>query len=164
VLSLVGSYVIDKSGPKRPNYVSSFVMSVSLVVLVVTMSLTKQLNSLKYVSVVAVTVFVLSWACGVNLTLFPLLAAYTSDKTREVAFALGSGVFWFFSWLVSFVFLYMLVAMKQYTFLPFAAANFLFAAYVLLRMPETQGKSPQEIVDIIQGSDHAAESEVMIAA
>ena len=54
--------------------------------------------------------------------------------------------------------------MKQYTFLPFAAANFLFAAYVLLRMPETQGKSPQEIVDIIQGSDHAAESEVMIAA
>jgi len=159
LVAFVGSIGVDKFGPKLLNVMSSFVMAFSLVVLIVSMTYTKEVFWFKYLSVAAVATFIVFWACGVNLTLFPMLAAYSTDETRESGFAVGGAVFWFFSWFVAFIFMYMLEAMKQWTFVPLIITNVGFALYVLLRMPETRGRTAKEVTDMIQGIRSGSEPE-----
>jgi len=156
--AFIGSIGVDKLGPKILNVTSSLVMATSLVVLVISMTFTSDENAwLKYLSVAAVATFIVFWACGVNLTLFPMLAAHSTDETRESGFAVGGAVFWFFSWFVAFIFMFMLQAWAQWTFFPFICFNFAFALYVLFALPDTGGRAAQQVTDLVEGKDESAE-------
>jgi len=147
IVALVGSYGVDKFGPKKLNCVSSFLMGISLILLMIFIRFNSE--TMKFAIVASVAVYIVAWSFGVNLTLFPMVTAYTNDRTRPAAFAIGGGVFWFFSWLVGFVFLYILKAINEFTFIIFGILNLNFAAFVFLKMPETHGRTPEQVASMI---------------
>nr|CAB3266204.1 solute carrier family 2, facilitated glucose transporter member 1-like [Phallusia mammillata] len=150
VVALVGSGAVDRWGPKMINVISGSVMSASLVLLTVAMVTSAQVEFMLYVNIVAVTIYILSWACGINLTLFPLLGALTTEQTREVSFTFGGGIFWVLSWFVGFITPYFMEWMGPFAFFPWAILNAIFAAYVLIFIPDIKGKSREYIESFVR--------------
>ncbi|CAK8676740.1 solute carrier family 2, facilitated glucose transporter member 1-like [Clavelina lepadiformis] len=150
VVAFVGSAAIDRFGPKRLNIISSACMAASLFVLTVSWGTVTTVPWMSYVIVAAVSIYVLTWAGGENVALFPMLGAFTNGLNRETFYLFGGGIFWIFSWLVSFITPYFIAWMNFYAFLPFAFLNVFFLGYVLIFIPETRGKTTAEIEKFVQ--------------
>lgn len=151
LLALAGSKAVDLWGPRRLSIFWSLVMTLALVLLTISMATFKSAPVMVYFSVVAVTVYVLAWACGPNITLFPLLAALTTEPTRATSFKFGGGLFWIASWFVGFIPVYLTKGLGPYAYVPFAVCNLFFTVFFYLKLPETRGKTTDEIQRLVQG-------------
>nr|XP_026694613.1 solute carrier family 2, facilitated glucose transporter member 1-like [Ciona intestinalis] len=162
LVALVGSGAVDRYGPRMLNIISSAVMSGSLIVLTISLATYEYCQPMAYVSVAAVAIYVLSWACGLNLTLFPMLGAFTDEATRGASFTIGGVIFWIFSWFVSFIQLYLLEWLKSFAFLPWAIFNSFFLIFVIIFIPETKGVSPSAIIAHIRGTSEDLSHPVVV--
>jgi len=152
LVAAFGSVAIHWWGTKKLNVYTSFTMSLSLSLLTAALYTYETVPAMKYISIISVGVYINAWACGVNITLFPMVTAYTTGPTRESAFKFAGIIFWILSWFVGFIgpFLWAENSLYHGAFIPFAVMNLLFAVYVLICLPETGGKTPDEIQEIIQ--------------
>ncbi|XP_039256958.2 solute carrier family 2, facilitated glucose transporter member 1-like [Styela clava] len=144
-VALAGSKAVDKWGPRRLSIFWSFMMAIMLTLLTISWATVKSIPNMTFVSVAAVTVYVLSWACGPNITLFPLIAALTTEPTREASFKFGGGLFWIASWFVGFIPTYFMKYLGSYAYLPWAFCNLFFTIFFYFLIPETRGKTSEEL-------------------
>jgi len=151
-VAVFGSVAVHWWGTKKLNVITSFTMSGSLFLVTAALYTYEAVPAMKYFTIIGVAIYIIAWAGGVNLTLFPMVTAYTTGPTRESAFKFAGIIFWILSWFVGFIgpFLWAKNSLYHAAFVPFAVCNLLFAVYVLLCLPETGGKTPDEIQNIIQ--------------
>ena len=142
--------LIEKLGRRPLILVGEGGMLLSAVVLtaaLVAKSASPSLSStLGPVAIAAVLIFVAFFEIGLGAIPWSIGAELFPENSRGSAMALASVANWSAATLVGFIFPFMQSALGNYSFVPFAVWLAAAMVFTLARVPETKGKSPQELV------------------
>jgi SP family facilitated glucose transporter-like MFS transporter 3 len=97
-------------------------------------------------ALVAVNVYVIFFEIGLGPVPWLIVAEMFEGKYVAVAMGLCSQLNWACNFVIGMVFPYMNLYLGPYSFVPFAAILAFIFIYALLVLPETQGKTPDELV------------------
>jgi SP family facilitated glucose transporter-like MFS transporter 3 len=146
LVNVLATYVVlflmDRCGRRTLILWSSGGMFLSCIVIV--LSLLGYLNNI--LALVAVNVYVIFFEFGLGPIPWLIVAEMFEGKYVATAMSTSSQLNWACNFIIGFAFPYMNKYLGPYSFVPFACvllAVFIFAATAL---PETQGKTPEELV------------------
>lgn len=150
VLTNFGSaFVVDCKGcGRRPLLLSGFAgCTLSLVLLTASLTFTIIWGGgiWVFVSIGAVLLFTLCWAWGPGPIPWFYITEVFSSSARGKATSLASTCNWTSTFIIGLVYLPLNDWIGQYTFLICATILAFAVVFILLAVPETKGKSPQEI-------------------
>jgi len=134
--------VMDSTGRRSLILWSAGLMFISCII--VTLALLGVLNNA--FALMAVNLYVFGFEIGLGPIPWLIVAEMFDGKYVTVAMSLCSQLNWACNFIVGMVFPYINEYLGPYSFFPFTvvlAATFLFALFVL---PETQGKTPEDLV------------------
>jgi len=141
VATYVALLIMDRTGRKTLILWSSAGMFLSCVVVVV--ALLGLINN--RFAILAVITFVSFFEIGLGPVPWLIVAEMFDGKYVAMAMSISSQLNWVCNSIISMVFPYMNTYMGPYSFIPFAvvlACTFMFTLFVL---PETQGKTPDDL-------------------
>jgi SP family facilitated glucose transporter-like MFS transporter 3 len=134
--------LMDTCGRKSLILWSSGGMFLSCIVVV--LSLLGYLNNI--LALVAVNVYVCFFEIGLGPIPWLIVAEMFEGKYVAIAMSLCSQLNWACNFIVGMVFPYMNLYLGPYSFVPFALILGFVFVYALFILPETQGKTPEELV------------------
>jgi len=105
----------------------------------------QMISWISYLAVVCTFGFVVFFAVGPGSIPWMITAELFSQGPRPAAMSIAVLVNWFCNFIVGIAFLPMKNALNDYTFLPFSVLLALFWAFTFKRVPETKGKTFEEI-------------------
>ncbi len=141
IFTMFGLWLIDRSGRKILMYVGSIGYIISLI-MVAYGFLSEASAGFTLVFILA---FIASHAIGQGTVIWVFISEIFPNKVRAYGQAWGSGTHWVFAALIT---LFGSVLVKQpagYVYLGFAGLMVLQLLFVMFLMPETKGKSLEEI-------------------
>lgn len=138
----VALLLMDTCGRKSLILWSSGGMFLSCIVLV--LSLLGFFNNI--MALVAVNVYVCFFEIGLGPVPWLIVAEMFEGKYVAVAMGLCSQLNWACNFVVGMVFPYMNLYLGPYSFVPFAIVLAFIFVYALIILPETQGKTPDQLV------------------
>jgi len=142
VATYVALLIMDSTGRRSLILWSSGGMFVSCILIV--LALLGVLNNI--IALLAVNLYVFFFEIGLGPIPWLIVAEMFDGKYVTVAMSLCSQLNWGCNFVVSYAFPYMNAYLGPYSFLPFAvilALTFMFTLFVL---PETQGRTPEDLV------------------
>ncbi|KAG3182234.1 hypothetical protein PC128_g14752 [Phytophthora cactorum] len=146
VISTGVALVLMDTAGRRPLLIYSAIgMIISSIVL--TLGLMNALPFASMASVGGVMCFVWFFEIGLGPIPWLIVAEMFPAKPRPTAMSIATMVNWSCSFLVGLTFPTMQRELGEYTFVPFCAALCLALAFTLKYVPETKGKTIQEIQD-----------------
>uniref|UniRef100_A0AAV1VIS7 Hexose transporter 1 n=1 Tax=Peronospora matthiolae TaxID=2874970 RepID=A0AAV1VIS7_9STRA len=144
----VALVLMDTAGRRPLLIYSATGMIVSSVVL--TLGLMDALPFASMVSVGGVMCFVWFFEIGLGPIPWLIVAEMFPAKPRPTAMSIATMVNWLCSFLVGLLFPTMQSTLGQYTFVPFGISLCLALAFIFKYVPETKGKTIQEIQEELQ--------------
>ncbi|AXR06343.1 sugar porter family MFS transporter [Salinimonas sediminis] len=142
IFTMIGVSLIDKYGRRALMYVGSFGYLLSLCT--VTWAFSTQAAGAVVVG--AIFVFIASHAIGQGAVIWVFIAEIFPNAVRSKGQSLGSGTHWVFAALIALFMPYVLEAFSAtQVFGFFAFAMFLQLLFVRFLMPETKGRSLEEV-------------------
>lgn len=106
------------------------------------------------VAVVSLLVFVGAFALGAGGIPWLYVTELFTEEAKSKASSVACVTNWLSAVLVTFSFKYVQMALKDYSFLPFAAFQLFFVVFLWKFMPETKNKTVTEIQASHQGRKH----------
>lgn len=143
VFTLIGMYLIDRSGRKKLMYIGSigYILSLSAVAWAF---FTQSLSGLTVP--IWLFVFIASHAIGQGAVIWVFLSEIFGNEVRSLGASLGSGVHWVFAALISGLFpLVSAIYPQEYIFGFFAICMVGQLLFVHFLMPETKGVNLEEL-------------------
>ncbi|CAG0898504.1 unnamed protein product [Cyprideis torosa] len=150
VMTLVSVPLIETRGRKSLHLfglVGMFVLSI-----LITISLSVEGTSANIFSVIVVLGYVVFFAIGPGSIPWLITAELFSQTARAKAMAIAVAFNWGSNFLAGISFPFIQDYLKQLVFLPFTALLFLFAAFTYSQVPETKGKTVQEIAALFRAT------------
>ena len=133
---------MDSTGRRSLILWSSGGMLIACVLIV--LSLLGILNNI--IALLAVNIYVFFFEIGLGPIPWLIVAEMFDGKYVTVAMSLCSQLNWGCNFIVGMVFPYMNAYLGPYSFFPFAVILALTFIFTLLVLPETQGKTPEDLV------------------
>ncbi|CAI5734278.1 unnamed protein product [Hyaloperonospora brassicae] len=149
----VALVLMDTAGRRPLLIYSASGMIVSSVVL--TLGLMDALPFASMVSVGGVMCFVWFFEIGLGPIPWLIVAEMFPAKPRPTAMSIATMVNWLCSFLVGLMFPTMQSSLGQYTFVPFGISLCLALAFIFKYVPETKGKTIQEIQEELQSKQQS---------
>ena len=103
-------------------------------------------TALGYLSVVCVIGYVISFAVSMGPVPWLMVGEIFPSSCRAYAVSIAVAVNWTCNFTVALTFPFINKALKQYTFFPFTGIIFLGIIFTIVLVPETKGKTIEEIV------------------
>lgn len=138
----VALLLMDRCGRKSLILWSSGGMFLSCIVVV--LALLGVLSNI--MALLAVNVYVIFFEIGLGPVPWLIVAEMFEGKYVAVVMGLCSQLNWACNFVIGMVFPYMSLYLGPYSFVPFAVILAFIFLYALLVLPETQGKTPDELV------------------
>ncbi|XP_069774246.1 solute carrier family 2, facilitated glucose transporter member 3-like isoform X1 [Narcine bancroftii] len=150
--TVVSLFLVERVGRRTLHLVGLGGMAVSTLVITVAMVLQERVPNLSYLSIVAVFTFVAFFEVGPGPIPWFIVAELFSQGARPPAVAVAGCANWSSNFLVGMVFPFMEHACGPYVFLIFLAALLIFLIFTYFRMPETKGRTFDEISSAFRSS------------
>uniref|UniRef100_A0A182VMP5 Major facilitator superfamily (MFS) profile domain-containing protein n=1 Tax=Anopheles merus TaxID=30066 RepID=A0A182VMP5_ANOME len=156
VATMLVAYILDTLGRKPPSIFSGVGMLVCMFGLALC-SYFPPIESLHWIPTVLILTYIFTSTLGFLTMPFSMLAELFPQAVRGPA----SGVTVFFTYLMSFCTIKLYPSMVELlgsanVFLIYGAVSLLGVLYVIYVVPETKGKSLQEIEDYFRGMSHGS--------
>lgn len=155
IMSGVAALIVDRAGRKPLLMFSSSVMTVSLVALGYYFNLKtngSDVSNLGWLPLTSLTLFIISFSVGLGPIPWMLMGELFPSETKAVASGLAVMLNWFLVFLVTKTFPAMQEGLgPDVTFWFFAVIMVAATAFTHFFIPETKGKSFQEILEGLQG-------------
>lgn len=156
VATMLVAYILDTLGRKPPSIFSGVGMLVCMFGLALC-SYFPPIESLNWIPTVLILTYIFTSTLGFLTMPFSMLAELFPQAVRGPA----SGVTVFFTYLMSFCTIKLYPTMVELlgsanVFLIYGAVSLLGVLYVIYVVPETKGKSLQEIEDYFRGMSHGS--------
>ncbi|KAK9533926.1 hypothetical protein VZT92_009014 [Zoarces viviparus] len=145
VFTLVSVALVDKAGRRTLTLVGLGGMCCCAVAMTVGLKLQNEYSWMSYVSMSAVFLFVSFFEIGPGPIPFFIVAELFSQGPRPAAIALAGCCNWTSNFAVAMFFPYIQTWLNSYVFILFAVLLLGFTVYIYLRVPETKGKTFEEI-------------------
>ncbi|NXN20253.1 GTR2 protein, partial [Indicator maculatus] len=138
-------FLVEKAGRRSLFLAGLMGMLVSTVAMTVGLLLLKQFAWMSYVSMVAIFLFVIFFEVGPGPIPWFIVAELFSQGPRPAAIAVAGFCNWTCNFIVGMCFQYLTDLCGPYVFVIFAALLLVFFLFAYFRVPETKGKSFEEI-------------------
>ncbi|XP_029958992.1 solute carrier family 2, facilitated glucose transporter member 3 isoform X1 [Salarias fasciatus] len=149
VFTVVSLFLVERAGRRTLHLIGLGGMAVSAVLMTISLALVQEKNtSLSYLAIVAVFGFVASFEMGPGPIPWFIVAELFSQGPRPAAMAVSGCSNWTANFLVGLGFPKLAEICGAYVFLIFVALLVLFFTFTYLRVPETKGRT---FDDIAQG-------------
>uniref|UniRef100_A0A3Q3XH16 Major facilitator superfamily (MFS) profile domain-containing protein n=1 Tax=Mola mola TaxID=94237 RepID=A0A3Q3XH16_MOLML len=145
VFTVVSLFLVERMGRRPLHLIGLMGMAVSAVFLTVAMLLFDQLRWMSYVSIVAIFSFVAFFEIGPGPIPWFIVAELFSQGPRPAAMAVAGFSNWSANFLVGMSFKYVEQLCGPYVFIIFTVLLLGFFLFTYLKVPETKGKSFDEI-------------------
>ncbi|XP_046994529.1 facilitated trehalose transporter Tret1-like [Schistocerca americana] len=152
--SCVTPFLVDRLGRRPLLIFSSTVMSVALTVLAVYFYLSdtgKSVEDIDWLPLTALVFYIVTYTAGYGGLPFTFTGEIFAQNVKSVALPAAACVSWTMSFLVTRFFEDISIAVGNYgPFFLFAACSLLASLYVYLLLPETEGKTLEEIQVLLE--------------
>jgi len=157
LMTFVSLVIIEKAGRKTLMVIGLSGMFITTTLLLIALLLVQgqdclglkgeppSICSVSYLAIAAVILFVVSFATGPGSIPWFFVTELFTQSGRPIATSLAVAVNWSANLVVGFLFSPLQLAIGPYVFIIFIVIQLLFIAYVALIVPETKGKTIEEI-------------------
>jgi sugar porter (SP) family MFS transporter len=148
VFTLLGMYLIDRAGRKRLMYIGSFGYIISLFMV----AFGFYTDAPALFKLIFILVFIASHAIGQGAVIWVFISEIFPNRVRAYGQAWGSGTHWVFAALITLFGAVLINAFEPWTvFCFFGFFMVLQLLFVRFMMPETKGKSLEELEEKLLG-------------
>nr|XP_022335856.1 uncharacterized protein LOC111132344 [Crassostrea virginica] len=155
LMTFISAFIMDKAGRRSllligvgGLFIFSAVLAVSLILIKVC-----SITWMSYIAIVSVICYIISFALGPGSIPWFMVAEIFSQGPRSAAVSVSTMVNWFSNFTVGLVFPILELLIKQYSFLPFVVLLFIFLIFIYRRVPETKGKTIEQISLLFKRSE-----------
>uniref|UniRef100_A0A8C6TP06 Solute carrier family 2 member 2 n=1 Tax=Neogobius melanostomus TaxID=47308 RepID=A0A8C6TP06_9GOBI len=145
VFTLVSVALVDRAGRRTLTLVGLGGMCVCAIAMTVGLKFQSDYAWMSYVSMVAIFLFVSFFEIGPGPIPWFIVAELFSQGPRPAAIALAGCCNWTSNFIIGMTFPYIQVTLDCYVFILFAALLLCFTIFTYMRVPETKGKTFEEI-------------------
>ncbi|KAI5179124.1 Solute Carrier Family 2, Facilitated Glucose Transporter Member 2 [Manis pentadactyla] len=145
VFTAVSVFLVEKAGRRSLFLIGMSGMSVCAILMSVGLLLLNKLAWMSYVSMVAIFLFVSFFEIGPGPIPWFMVAEFFSQGPRPAALALAAFSNWTCNFIVALCFQYIADLCGPYVFFIFAGVVLTFTLFTFFKVPETKGKSFEEI-------------------
>ncbi|KAK5609682.1 Solute carrier 2, facilitated glucose transporter member 1 [Crenichthys baileyi] len=145
VFTVVSLFLVERAGRRTLHLVGLAGMAVSALLMTISLSLVERNQSLSYLAILAVFSFVASFEMGPGPIPWFIVAELFSQGPRPAAMAVSGCSNWTANFLVGLGFPKLEELCGPYVFLIFMVLLILFFIFTYLRVPETKGRTFDEI-------------------
>ncbi|CAL8284805.1 unnamed protein product [Lota lota] len=150
IFTMVSVALVDRAGRRTLTLIGLGGMCCCAVAMTVGLRLQNDYSWMSYVSMSAIFLFVSFFEIGPGPIPWFIVAELFSQGPRPAAMALAGCCNWTCNFIIGMTFPYIQALLDSYVFLLFAALLFGFTVVTYLKVPETKGKSFEEIAAIFQ--------------
>ncbi|XP_051800347.1 solute carrier family 2, facilitated glucose transporter member 2 isoform X2 [Acanthochromis polyacanthus] len=150
VFTLVSVALVDKAGRRSLCMAGLGGMCCCAIAMTVGLKLQNDFSWMSYVSMAAIFLFVSFFEIGPGPIPWFIVAELFSQGPRPAAIALAGCCNWTSNFIIGMTFPYIQAWMESYVFILFAVLLLGFTVFTYLRVPETKGKTFEEIAAIFQ--------------
>ncbi|XP_022667199.1 solute carrier family 2, facilitated glucose transporter member 1-like isoform X5 [Varroa jacobsoni] len=150
LMTLVSLVLVERAGRRTLHLIGLAGMACLTVVLTLCLALKDEIKELSYLSVGAVVGFVIMFATGPGSIPWFMVGELFGQGARPLATSLSVAVNWTANFVVGMTFLPLTGILGHYTFLIFTGFLIFFWIFTYRRVPETKGKSVEEIAAIFR--------------
>lgn len=144
-MTFVSLILIDRAGRKTLMIVGLCIMLCMTTLLCVSLVLSATVPWISYLAIVAVILFVVGFATGPGSIPWFFVTELFSQSGRPIASSIAVAVNWSANFLVGLGFSPIQLAAGPYVFIIFIVLQLLFIIYVWLVVPETKGRTVEEV-------------------
>uniref|UniRef100_A0A8D0H4B2 Solute carrier family 2, facilitated glucose transporter member 2 n=1 Tax=Sphenodon punctatus TaxID=8508 RepID=A0A8D0H4B2_SPHPU len=169
VFTVISVFLVEKAG-RRSLFLAGLIgMMASATAMTIGLALQRSFTWMSYVSMVAIFLFVIFFEIGPGPIPWFIVAELFSQGPRPAAIAIAGFCNWTCNFIVGMCFQYIAELCGPYVFVIFAALLLVFILFAHFKVPETKGKSFEEISagfrrkrnSAIKGSKAATELEYL---
>ncbi|KAL2913957.1 hypothetical protein HK105_206548 [Polyrhizophydium stewartii] len=158
IATFPGMYLIERVGRRPLLIIGGVIMGTSLCIITLFVGLSSQTPGLPWAAIVFVFIFTIGFAS----TWGPIVWTYQSEIFPMRVRAKGTGIAtmsnWIWNAVIAKVSPKMIARINFYQYLVYAAACFIMAVFTFVFVPETMGKSLEEMDEIFGSPTHARKS------
>ncbi|NXT85406.1 GTR2 protein, partial [Zapornia atra] len=143
-------FLVEKTGRRSLFLAGLMGMLVSAVAMTVGLVLLSQFAWMSYVSMIAIFLFVIFFEVGPGPIPWFIVAELFSQGPRPAAIAVAGFCNWTCNFIVGMCFQYIADLCGSYVFVIFAALLLVFFLFAYFKVPETKGKSFEEIAAVFR--------------
>lgn len=151
---------MDRAGRRTLTLIGLAGMCCCAVAMTVGMAFQEVYSWMSYVSMTAIFLFVSFFEIGPGPIPWFIVAELFSQGPRPAALALAGCCNWTSNFIIGMFFPYLESLCGSYVFIIFAVLLFGFTIFTYLRVPETKGKTFEEIAAVFRGKRSASLSKV----
>ncbi|KAH0624149.1 hypothetical protein JD844_007585, partial [Phrynosoma platyrhinos] len=159
VFTVVAILLVEKAGRRILFMAGLAGMMVCAVTMTLGLVLQPKLGWMSYISLISVFLFVSFFEIGPGPIPWFIVAELFSQGPRPAAVAISGFSNWFTNFCIGMFFPYVAEICGPYVFLIFAGLLVLFIIFIYYKVPETKGKSFEEITEEFRRRDKAAAKE-----
>ncbi|XP_048242743.1 glucose transporter type 1-like [Haliotis rufescens] len=148
VMTLVTIPLMDRVGRRTLHLIGLGGMAVSSILITVCLSLLDRVEWFKVASIATSLLFVVFFALGPGSIPWLIVAELFSQGPRSSAISVSVLVNWVANFCVGYAFPQMQKGLGSYSFVPFTVMIILFWIFVFMFLPETKGRTIEEISSI----------------
>ncbi|KAF6137405.1 hypothetical protein GIB67_036442 [Kingdonia uniflora] len=155
VVTALGASMVDKAGRRALLLISGTGLVIGCVLTAVSFYLKAHelsLDSVPGLAVAGVLVYIGSFSIGMGAVPWVVMSEIFPINVKGVAGSLATLVNWFGSWVVSYTFNYLMSWSSYGTFIIYAVVNILAIIFIATFVPETKGRTLEEIQAAINKS------------
>ncbi|OQV17865.1 Solute carrier family 2, facilitated glucose transporter member 2 [Hypsibius exemplaris] len=153
IFSLISMVLVEKSGRRTLLLWSHVLMMATMTALVIFMILSKQgVTWTKYGSAACVVMYIAVFAAGSASVPWILPSELVTAEFRASAMQLAGLMSWSGALIVTFIFPVLVTSLHEYVFLVFIGCGVVGTGYIFMKLPETKGKTIEEIQAVMRGN------------
>ncbi|KAL2913956.1 hypothetical protein HK105_206547 [Polyrhizophydium stewartii] len=148
IATFPGMYLVERAGRRQLLIVGGIIMGVAHCLICLFVGLSSQVAALSWLAIVSVFIFVIGFASSWG----PIVWTYQSEIFPMRVRSKGTGVStmsnWVWNAVIAKITPKIIARINFYNYLVFAAACFIMSAFTYVFVPETMGKSLEEMDEI----------------
>ncbi|XP_040099466.1 solute carrier family 2, facilitated glucose transporter member 4 [Oryx dammah] len=160
VFTLVSVFLVERAGRRTLHLLGLAGMCGCAILMTVALLLLERVPAMSYVSIVAIFGFVAFFEIGPGPIPWFIVAELFSQGPRPAAMAVAGFSNWTCNFIIGMGFQYVADAMGPYVFLLFAVLLLGFFIFTFLKVPETRGRTFDQISAVFRRTPSLLEQEV----
>ncbi|XP_018409258.1 PREDICTED: solute carrier family 2, facilitated glucose transporter member 2 isoform X2 [Nanorana parkeri] len=145
VATIVSVFLVEKAGRRSLYMVGLAGMCICAIIMTIALALLSTHAGMSYLCMVAIFLFVVFFEVGPGPIPWFIVAELFSQGPRPAAMAVSGFVNWSCNFIIGMCFQYIADACGPYVFIIFAVLLLGFTIFTYVKVPETKGKSFEEI-------------------
>lgn len=158
LFTVVSVFLVEKAGRRTLHMIGLGGMAICSILMTVSLLLKDNYNAMSFVCIAAILVFVAFFEIGPGPIPWFIVAELFSQGPRPAAMAVAGCSNWTSNFLVGLLFPSAAYYLGAYVFIVFTAFLVIFLVFTFLKVPETRGKTFEEITRVFERQVHDANS------